>query len=299
MGGDFVTSRGGGGRLRRRRSRARAACVVVALTAAEPPRRRDRAGPGDRGRARSAAARPARVADGHRAPAGVARLLGSRPTRSRDGARRGGGRAGRAHQGRGAVAAGGVRGDLGAVRAPRRLRDGRGARGCWRARTSGAIMVRPGMGWGRSGGSCSRLDGTPSTARALEPAGDLARRAGAALNLVLIADVEAPPAAQPGAMASAAVTSISRSTSGPRSRTSSEEPPSLRCNRALPGRQCRRASSSARGSPAAANPALRRGARQRPPRARPGTAAAKGEAGCVFRETCSAARVRPVLVLRR
>ncbi|HVK68700.1 MAG TPA: universal stress protein [Polyangium sp.] len=44
------------------------------------------------------------------------------------------------------------------------------------------------------------LDGTPSTASALEPAGDLARRAGASLDLVLVGEAQHGPHVEPGAM---------------------------------------------------------------------------------------------------
>ncbi|MDI1478248.1 universal stress protein [Polyangium sp. y55x31] len=44
------------------------------------------------------------------------------------------------------------------------------------------------------------LDGTPSTASALEPAGDLARRAGASLDIVLVGEAQHGPHLEPGAM---------------------------------------------------------------------------------------------------
>ena len=68
--------------------------------------------------------------------------------------------------------------------------------------TSGAIVVRRGMRVGPVRRILLPLDGTPSTARAMEPAAALAKRAGAALDVVLIADTEAPPPAEPGAMTS-------------------------------------------------------------------------------------------------
>jgi len=45
------------------------------------------------------------------------------------------------------------------------------------------------------------LDGTPSTASALGPAGDLARRAGASLDIVLVGEAQHGPQVEPGAMA--------------------------------------------------------------------------------------------------
>jgi nucleotide-binding universal stress UspA family protein len=45
------------------------------------------------------------------------------------------------------------------------------------------------------------FDGTPSAAAALEPASELAQRAGAAIDLVLIQDARRPPPAEPGTMA--------------------------------------------------------------------------------------------------
>jgi nucleotide-binding universal stress UspA family protein len=45
------------------------------------------------------------------------------------------------------------------------------------------------------------LDGTPSTASALEPAGDLARSTGASLDIVLVGEAHHLPKAEPGAMA--------------------------------------------------------------------------------------------------
>ena len=68
--------------------------------------------------------------------------------------------------------------------------------------SSGAIVVRPGMRVGPVRRILLPLDGTPSTARALEPAAALAKRAGAAIDVVLIADAAAPPSAEPGAMSS-------------------------------------------------------------------------------------------------
>jgi nucleotide-binding universal stress UspA family protein len=44
------------------------------------------------------------------------------------------------------------------------------------------------------------LDGTPSTASALEPAGELARRAGASLDIVLVGEAQHGPQVEPGAM---------------------------------------------------------------------------------------------------
>jgi nucleotide-binding universal stress UspA family protein len=68
--------------------------------------------------------------------------------------------------------------------------------------SSGAIVVRPGMRVGDIRRILIPLDGTPSAARAFEPAGALAKRAGAALDVVLIADVDAPLPVEPGAMTS-------------------------------------------------------------------------------------------------
>jgi nucleotide-binding universal stress UspA family protein len=68
--------------------------------------------------------------------------------------------------------------------------------------SSGAIVVRPGMRVGQVRRILLPLDGRPSTARALAPAAALAKRACAAIDVVLIADAAAPPPAEPGAMSS-------------------------------------------------------------------------------------------------
>jgi len=70
------------------------------------------------------------------------------------------------------------------------------------ATSTGAIVMRPGATLGRLARILVPLDGTPSTAAALGPAGELAQRAGAQLDLVLIEDAAAPLSAEPGAMAS-------------------------------------------------------------------------------------------------
>ncbi|MFT3773710.1 MAG: universal stress protein [Minicystis sp.] len=67
--------------------------------------------------------------------------------------------------------------------------------------SAGAIILRPGATLGRLQRILVPLDGTPSTAAALEPAGELAKRAGAALDIVLIEDAAKPPPTEPGAMA--------------------------------------------------------------------------------------------------
>lgn len=65
---------------------------------------------------------------------------------------------------------------------------------------AGAIVIRPGASLARLDRILVPLDGTPSTAAALGPAGELAQRAGAALDVVLVEDAAAPPRAEPGAM---------------------------------------------------------------------------------------------------
>jgi len=65
----------------------------------------------------------------------------------------------------------------------------------------GAIVMRPGASLSRLERILVPLDGTPSTAAALAPAGELARCAGAALDLVLIEDAAAAPSREHGAMA--------------------------------------------------------------------------------------------------
>jgi nucleotide-binding universal stress UspA family protein len=66
---------------------------------------------------------------------------------------------------------------------------------------AGAILLRPGATLSRIQRILVPLDGTPSTAAALRPAGELADRAGAGLDLVLVEDVCAPPSREHGAMA--------------------------------------------------------------------------------------------------
>ncbi|MCC6554164.1 MAG: universal stress protein [Polyangiaceae bacterium] len=62
------------------------------------------------------------------------------------------------------------------------------------------IIVRPRAALSQIRHILVPLDGTPSTAAALEPASELAERAGAALDLVLVADVTAAPPTEPGTM---------------------------------------------------------------------------------------------------
>ena len=66
---------------------------------------------------------------------------------------------------------------------------------------AGAVVVRPGNPLGRIRRILVPIDGTPSTAAALSPAGELARCAGAALDVVMIEDAARPLSAEPGAMA--------------------------------------------------------------------------------------------------
>jgi nucleotide-binding universal stress UspA family protein len=66
---------------------------------------------------------------------------------------------------------------------------------------SGALILRPGTWLGPIRRILVPIDGTPSTAAALAPAGDLARRTGAALDVVMVDDVTAPIRAEPGTMA--------------------------------------------------------------------------------------------------
>ncbi len=66
---------------------------------------------------------------------------------------------------------------------------------------AGAIVLRPGFPLGPIRRILVPIDGTPSMAAALAPAGDLALRTGAALDVVMIEDAAAPLSAEPGAMA--------------------------------------------------------------------------------------------------
>ena len=64
-----------------------------------------------------------------------------------------------------------------------------------------AIILRPGTWLGAIQRILVPIDGTPSTAAALAPAGELALRMGAALDVVMIEDATAPLSIEPGAMA--------------------------------------------------------------------------------------------------
>lgn len=66
---------------------------------------------------------------------------------------------------------------------------------------TGVIMMRPGVALSRLSRILVPLDGTPSTAAALTPAADLAERAGATLDVVLVEDAAAAPPSELGAMA--------------------------------------------------------------------------------------------------
>ena len=66
---------------------------------------------------------------------------------------------------------------------------------------AGAIILRPGTGLGPIRRILVPVDGKPSTAAALAPAGELARRTGAALDLVMVDDVASPLSAEPGTLA--------------------------------------------------------------------------------------------------
>jgi nucleotide-binding universal stress UspA family protein len=69
------------------------------------------------------------------------------------------------------------------------------------ARTkASAVVLRPGAPLGRVRRILVPIDGTPSMAAALCPAGELARALGAALDVVMITDAGAPPPEEPGAM---------------------------------------------------------------------------------------------------
>jgi nucleotide-binding universal stress UspA family protein len=66
---------------------------------------------------------------------------------------------------------------------------------------SGAIVLRSGTSLGAIRRILVPIDGTPSMAAALAPAGELALHTGAALDVVMIEDAAAPLSAEPGAMA--------------------------------------------------------------------------------------------------
>jgi nucleotide-binding universal stress UspA family protein len=68
------------------------------------------------------------------------------------------------------------------------------------ASNASAIIVRRGVVLPRLSRILVPLDGTPSTAAGLGPAGELAKHAGASLDLVLIEDASAPLSAERGAM---------------------------------------------------------------------------------------------------
>lgn len=65
---------------------------------------------------------------------------------------------------------------------------------------TGAVVVRAGGRLSRLDRILVPLDGTPSTAAALAPAGELAKQAGARLDVVLIEDAMAPLSKERGAM---------------------------------------------------------------------------------------------------
>lgn len=67
---------------------------------------------------------------------------------------------------------------------------------------SGVIVVRPGQAPRRLARILVPLDGTPSMAAALAPAGELARLAGASLDIVMVGEVErpTPPSSEAGSM---------------------------------------------------------------------------------------------------
>ena len=69
------------------------------------------------------------------------------------------------------------------------------------ATSAGVIILRPSTKLVTVKRILAPLDGTPSTAAALAPAGELAQRLGAGLDLVLIEDLAAPPSTESGAMA--------------------------------------------------------------------------------------------------
>jgi nucleotide-binding universal stress UspA family protein len=66
---------------------------------------------------------------------------------------------------------------------------------------AGAIVLRPGTALGPIRRILVPIDGTPSTAAALAPAGELAQRTGASLDVVMVEDAETPLSVEPGAMA--------------------------------------------------------------------------------------------------
>jgi nucleotide-binding universal stress UspA family protein len=66
--------------------------------------------------------------------------------------------------------------------------------------TTSTVVLRPGRSLGPIRRIMVPIDGTPSTAAALAPAGELALCAGAALDVVMIEDPNAPLSVEPGAM---------------------------------------------------------------------------------------------------
>jgi nucleotide-binding universal stress UspA family protein len=67
--------------------------------------------------------------------------------------------------------------------------------------TAGVLVLRPGAPLRGIRKILVPIDGAPSTAAALAPAGELARCSGAALDVVMIEDADQPLSAEPGAMA--------------------------------------------------------------------------------------------------
>ena len=65
---------------------------------------------------------------------------------------------------------------------------------------AGAIILRPGTWLGPIRRILVPVDGKPSTAAALAPAGELARRTGAALDVVMVDDIASPLFAEPGTL---------------------------------------------------------------------------------------------------
>jgi nucleotide-binding universal stress UspA family protein len=67
--------------------------------------------------------------------------------------------------------------------------------------STSVIVVPPGASIGQIRHILVPFDGTPSAAAALGPASELAQRAGAAIDLLLIQDTHRPPPAEPGTLA--------------------------------------------------------------------------------------------------